>query len=128
MYNSQDIYKDAKKVQENIDNTLSYYRQYGIGGKWTAELFEDTIEKVCAFLENNFSVTSVFADYPRQKALFKYSADDTDDIDYTDDIEIYKTDCLYCLEEFEFTKDDIDENGWVACPKCGGEHETKGFI
>ena len=39
-----------------------------------------------------------------------------------------KTDCLYCLEEFSFTIDDIDELGWIACPKCGGKHETKGFI
>ena len=39
-----------------------------------------------------------------------------------------KTDCLYCLEEFTFNTDDIDDMGWVSCPKCGGKHETKGFI
>jgi len=39
-----------------------------------------------------------------------------------------KTDCLYCLEEFSFNMADIDEIGWVSCPKCGGKHETKGFI
>ena len=39
-----------------------------------------------------------------------------------------KTDCLYCFEEFSFSEEDIDEMGWVSCPKCGGKHETKGFI
>ena len=39
-----------------------------------------------------------------------------------------KTDCLYCLKEFEFNNGDIDDNGWVYCPICGGAHETKGFI
>ena len=39
-----------------------------------------------------------------------------------------KTDCLYCLEEFTFNTDDIDDMGWISCPKCGGKHETKGFI
>jgi DNA-directed RNA polymerase subunit RPC12/RpoP len=39
-----------------------------------------------------------------------------------------KTDCLYCHEEFIFKDDDIDDMGWVSCPKCEGKHETKGFI
>ena len=41
---------------------------------------------------------------------------------------IITTDCLYCLEEFTFDTNDIDDTGWISCPECGGNHETKGFI
>ena len=39
-----------------------------------------------------------------------------------------KTDCLYCHEEFNFDEEDVDDVGWIYCPKCEGAHETKGFV
>ena len=41
---------------------------------------------------------------------------------------IVTTDCLYCLKEFSFNTNEIDEMGWISCSECDGKHETKGFI
>ena len=38
------------------------------------------------------------------------------------------TECLYCLKEFTFNTNEIDDMGWISCPECDGKHETKGFI
>jgi rRNA maturation endonuclease Nob1 len=44
-------------------------------------------------------------------------------------IENFAQTCLYCRKDFQlYDSQFIDETTLLACPHCGGEHETKGFL
>jgi len=51
---TKETYEEAKEVMQEIRNAYNYYDHHGIGGKWTAELFEEALQKAREFIANVF--------------------------------------------------------------------------
>ena len=93
-----------------INNILIYVEQQGFDEN-------ESYRHLCMLLDGTIGLSD------KEIKLCNF----TESEDYT-----MKTDCLYCHIEFSFSPTDIDYSNsctdLIYCPKCGGAHETRGFI